>query len=200
MFSGVFGGGSLPELVLAFVGWVSEGWVLLAFIRSATLLGVDGRPVTVEVHIGNGLPGFTVVGLPDAAVREARDRVRAALLSSGLVWPQWRVKVNLAPSGVRKAGPGLDLSIAIGLLVASGQLDSGAVEQFGFAAELALDGSLRPLPGIVSLVGALGAEQVVVAPTVARQAELVTGPVVRSAGSLAEVVRALSGRIPWPAN
>jgi magnesium chelatase family protein len=71
---------------------------MLACIPSATLLGVDGRSVSVEVHVSNGLPGFTVVGLPDAAVRESRDRVRAALLSSGLPWPRRRVTVNLAPS------------------------------------------------------------------------------------------------------
>jgi len=95
---------------------------MLASIPSATLHGVEGRSVSVEVHVSNGLPGFTVVGLPDAAVRESRDRVRAACLSSGLQWPLRRVTVNLAPSGVRKTGPGLDLPIAIGLLVACGDL------------------------------------------------------------------------------
>ena len=72
---------------------------MLAAVHSATLIGVDGRPVTVEVHVSNGLPGYTVVGLPDAAVRESRDRVRAALLTSGLTWPLRRVTVHLAPSG-----------------------------------------------------------------------------------------------------
>jgi magnesium chelatase family protein len=82
---------------------------MIATIPSAVLIGVDGKYVSVEVHVSNGLPGFTVVGLPDAAVRESRDRVRAALLSSGLPWPLRRVTVNLAPSGVRKGGAGLDL-------------------------------------------------------------------------------------------
>src|SRR5262249_14289695 len=81
---------------------------VLATIPSATLLGARGRPVTVEVHVAQGLPGFTVVGLPDEACRESRDRVRAALLSSGMSWPQKRITVNLAPSGVRKGGAGLD--------------------------------------------------------------------------------------------
>ena len=85
---------------------------MLATIPSATLLGVEGHPVAVEVHVSNGLPGFTIVGLPDAACRESRDRVRAALLSSGLAWPMRRVTVNLAPSGMRKGGAGLDLPIA----------------------------------------------------------------------------------------
>jgi magnesium chelatase family protein len=83
---------------------------MIAVVPSATLVGATGRPVSVEVHVSNGLPGFTVVGLPDAAVRESRDRVRAALLSSGLPWPLRRVTVNLAPSGVRKGGAGLDLA------------------------------------------------------------------------------------------
>src|SRR6202050_4604155 len=91
---------------------------MLACVDSATLNGAVGRPVSVEVHVSNGLPGFSIVGLPDAAVREARDRVRAAILSSGLPWPLRRITTNLAPSGVRKGGAGLDLPIAVGLLVA----------------------------------------------------------------------------------
>src|SRR5581483_9978446 len=86
-----------------------RGAPVIATIPSASLLGVDGQPVAVEVHVSNGLPGFTVVGLPDAACRESRDRVRAALLSSGMPWPLRRVTVNLAPSGLRKGGAGLDL-------------------------------------------------------------------------------------------
>ncbi len=90
---------------------------MFATVSSATLLGVDGSPVLIEVHISPGLPGFTVVGLPDAACRESRDRVRAALLSSGLKWPLRRVTVNLAPSSSRKGGAGLDLPIAVALEV-----------------------------------------------------------------------------------
>src|SRR3954464_14956124 len=88
---------------------------MLAAVRSATLLGVEGRPVTVEVHVSTGLPGFQIVGLPDEACRESRDRVRAAVMSSGLSWPSSRVTVNLAPSNQRKGGSGLDLAIAIGV-------------------------------------------------------------------------------------
>ena len=91
---------------------------MLATVSSVTLVGVDGHPVSVEVHASNGLPGFRVVGLPDASCRESRDRVRAAILSSGLRWPQQRVTVNLAPSGVRKAGSGLELAVALGVLAA----------------------------------------------------------------------------------
>ena len=104
---------------------------MLAAVRSATLLGVEGRPVTVEVHVSTGLPGFQIVGLPDEACRESRDRVRAAVMSSGLSWPSSRVTVNLAPSNQRKGGSGLDLAIAIGLLVANGDVPGEAVERAG---------------------------------------------------------------------
>ena len=95
---------------------------MLATVQAATLVGVRGIPVMVEVHVGQGLPGFTIVGLPDAACREARDRVRAAVLCSGLKWPQQRITVNLAPSAVRKVGTSLDLAIAFGVLIADKQL------------------------------------------------------------------------------
>jgi magnesium chelatase family protein len=171
---------------------------VIAAIPSATLFGVEGRPVAVEVHVSNGLPGFTVVGLPDAACRESRDRVRAALLSSGLPWPLRRVTVNLAPSGVRKGGAGLDLPIAIGLLVASGQLSVEAVENCGFLGELGLDGSLRRIPGVVALVDAMSVGAVVVPAACADEAALVGRHVVRGIRSLSELVDALRGVGPWP--
>jgi magnesium chelatase family protein len=127
---------------------------MLASIAAASLNGAVGRPVSVEVHVSNGLPGFTIVGLPDAAVRESRDRVRAALLSSGLPWPMRRVTVNLAPSGVRKGGAGLDLAIAVGVLVATGQLPPGCTDGLTFCGELGLNGSLRHVPGMIALADA----------------------------------------------
>ena len=129
---------------------------MLAAVRAATLFGVEGRPVTVEVHVSTGLPAFQIVGLPDEACRESRDRVRAALLSSGLPWPVSRITVNLAPSDRRKGGSGLDLAIAIGLLVASGQIAGDRVERLGFLGELGLDGSVRSVAGIAPMVAALG--------------------------------------------
>src|SRR5689334_330131 len=105
---------------------------MLASIRSATLLGVDGHPVTVEVHVATGLPGFTLVGLPDTACREARERVRAAFVSSGIGWPQKKITVNLAPSIVRKVGSSLDLAIAVGVLVASDRIPPTLVDEVGF--------------------------------------------------------------------
>jgi magnesium chelatase family protein len=170
---------------------------MIATIPSAVLIGVDGKHVSVEVHVSNGLPGFTVVGLPDAAVRESRDRVRAALLSSGLSWPLRRVTVNLAPSGVRKGGSGLDLPIAVGLLVASGELRPDAVEGMAFVGELGLDGSLRGVPGTVVLAEALGSHLLVVPAVSAEEAGLSGDRSIRWAPTLANLVERLAGREPW---
>ena len=171
---------------------------MLAIIPSATLLGVEGRPVAVEVHVSSGLPGYTVVGLPDTACRESRDRVRAALLSSGVAWPLKRVTVNLAPSDLRKAGAGLDLAIAVGLLVAADLLEPSAVTGCGFLGELGLDGSLRGVPGMVPLVAALPSEVAVVPAACAAEAELVGRHKVRPVATLADLVLALRGDAPWP--
>ena len=171
---------------------------MIATIPSAVLVGVDGKPVSVEVHVSNGLPGFTVVGLPDAAVRESRDRVRAALLSSGLPWPLRRVTVNLAPSGMRKGGAGLDLPIAIGLLVASGELDVDAVEGMAFIGELGLDGSLRGLPGTVVLADTLRRHVLVVPASSTEEARLSKEHDVRAASTLRGLVDSLAGRRSWP--
>ena len=159
---------------------------MIAMIPSATLLGVEGRPVTIEVHVSNGLPGFTVVGLPDAACRESRDRVRAALLSSGLTWPLKRVTVNLAPTSVRKGGAGLDLPIAVALLVAAGDLAPTAVEETAFLGELGLDGSLRAVTGVVPMVGAMAAPTVVVPQACAREAAVLGRHKVRCARTLGD--------------
>ena len=114
---------------------------MLAAVRSATVFGVEGRPVTVEVHVSTGLPAFQIVGLPDAACREPRDRVRA---------------VNLAPSSQRKGGSGLDLAIAVGFLAANGQVPVGQLEGLGFVGELGLDGSMRQVSGVAPMVAAMG--------------------------------------------
>lgn len=171
---------------------------MLASIPSATIRGIDGRKVRVEVHVANGLPAFNVVGLPDAACREARDRVRAAVLCSGLSWPSRRITVNLAPSGIRKEGAGLDLAIAIGVLVAAGDIPPEQVTQTAFVSELGLDGRLRSVPGTLAMVSTLDQDVVVVAPEAVREAELMGRHKVRTATSLGELVDALAGEAPWP--
>jgi magnesium chelatase family protein len=167
-------------------------------VSTATLVGVEGRPIAVEVHVSQGLPSFSIVGLPDATCREARDRVRAAILSSGLKWPQQRVTVNLAPTSVRKGGAGLDLPMAIAVLVASGQVKAEAVADVSFIGELGLDGTVRPVPGVLALVHATRSGPVVVPPASAVEASLVRGEEVRCAPALATVVAALEGDAAWP--
>lgn len=171
---------------------------MLATIPASVLAGITGHPVSVEVHVSAGLPTFTVVGLPDAACREARDRVRAALLSNKIVWPPGRITVNLAPSGIRKEGPGLDLAIAMGVMVADEQLPAEAVASMAFLAELGLDGRLRAVPGVLPQVRCLETAAVVVAPESAAEAALANGPVVRAPSTLAELVSALRGESCWP--
>ncbi|MCB1262361.1 MAG: YifB family Mg chelatase-like AAA ATPase [Acidimicrobiales bacterium] len=171
---------------------------MLATISAASLLGVDGFAVTVEVHVGSGLPGFGIVGLPDATCREAKDRVRAALLSSRQTMPRQRVTVNLAPTGLRKAGASLDLAVAIGLLVADGALPAEAVAGIGFLGELGLDGTIRAVPGVLSMVDAMVDDVVVVPPSTVAEARLVGRHQVRTAPNLAELLAVLVGDAPWP--
>lgn len=173
---------------------------MLARVTAAALLGVQGRPITVETHLGKGLPAFVMVGLPDAGCREARDRVRAAIYSSGMEWPVRHMTVNLAPSSFPKHGSGTDLAIAIGVLTTIGDVAEDATQGWGFIGELGLDGSLRPVLGIVPMVAALrGAVRGVVVPAAsAAEAALVPGVEVRCAENLDQVVRALDGRCSWP--
>jgi magnesium chelatase family protein len=136
---------------------------MLATAQTFTLDGISARPVRVEVDVHRGLPAFSVVGLPDAAVREARERVRAAMVNCGFEFPLRRIVANLAPASLRKAGPGLDLAIAVALLAASGQLELG--RRLAMVGELALDGSVRPVPGVLAIAEAArerGVEAIVV--------------------------------------
>ena len=169
-----------------------------ASIPSAIVVGVEGHRVAVEVHVGRGIPGLAIVGLPDASCREARDRVRAAILASGAAWPDQKITVNLAPSGTRKVGSGLDLAIAVGVLVASGVIDHEQVRDTAFVGEVGLDGSVRSVPGVVPIVDAVGTSTVVVPVGGAADAELVEGPHVRSVATLGELLAALDGSEPWP--
>jgi magnesium chelatase family protein len=158
------------------------------------LVGVDGVPVEVEVRISSQVPRVDVVGLPEAAVRESAARVRAAIGSLGLPFPDRRVTVNLAPAGLRKSGAGLDLPIAIGILAAAGSLEPDAVAGLAFVGELALDGRVRGVRGALAQVlalGAAGCRQVVAPSENAAEVALAPRAEVRLAASLAEVVAAL---------
>jgi magnesium chelatase family protein len=151
---------------------------MFALARTFALIGVDAEPVYVEVDIGGGLPSLAIVGLPDAAVRESRERVRSALRNSGFKYPDHRITVNLAPADVRKAGPGFDLTIAAAILAATGQLPRAVVDNYAMAGELALDGAIRQAPGALARAeGArgLGLRGVAVASADASQAALVDG-------------------------
>jgi len=161
---------------------------MLASVRTYALLGVEARDVTVEVDVSSGLPSFAVVGLPDAAVRESRERVRAAIQNSGFEFPQTRITASLAPADLRKAGPGFDLAIAAALLGANGQLPDGALAETALAAELALDGALRPVPGAVAMAeraARAGVRRIVVAPDSAYEAGL---PAAVGAGAATRVI------------
>ncbi len=171
---------------------------MLAIVRSATLSGITGRAVQVEVHVANGLPGFTVVGLPDASCREARDRVRAAIVSSDLDWPMRRITVNLAPGDVPKVGAGLDLPMAVGVLAASGQIPAEALDGIGLVGELGLDGSVRPVPGAFPLVDAIEAPSVVISSADVRVAAIVGRDRIRPVGDLRQLSAVLGGAGQWP--
>jgi magnesium chelatase family protein len=124
---------------------------MLSRIQSASLLGIDAFPVEVEVDISNGLPSFSTVGLPNGAVKEGRERVSAALANAGYQLPLRRITVNLAPADVRKDGSALDLPIALGLLLASGQLPDANLDGTMVLGEVGLEGDLRPIRGALSM-------------------------------------------------
>ena len=175
---------------------------MLANALNASIVGVDGVPVRVEVDVSFGLPGLTIVGLPGSAVLEARERVRAALRNSGFEVPARRITVNLAPADLPKEGTGHDLAMATAILVASSQLETDALDSTALIGELALDGSLRRVPGAMALVsaaGAAGAREVIVPADNGAESAAVRVVTVRPATSFAEVVSHLAGRKTLPA-
>ena len=175
---------------------------MLATALSASIVGVDGIPVRVEVDVSFGLPGLTIVGLAGSAVLEARERVRAAVRNSGFEVPARRITVNLAPADLPKEGTGHDLAIATGMLVASDQLDGHRLPTTALIGELALDGSLRPVPGVMALVAAAraaGASEALVPVENAAEGAAVGGVDVRAATCLRDAVGHLAGIAPLTA-
>ena len=174
----------------------------LAKVLSSTLLGVEAHAVEVEVDIAHGLPVFTTVGLPDAAVRESRDRVKAAMANCGFAFPVRRITVNLAPAHLRKAGTAFDLPIALGLLRAAGHIESDRLSRYQVVGELSLDGRVKAVAGVLPMaVGAQasGAEGMLVPQANAAEAAVVGGVPVFGVETLAQAVGCSTARRTCPA-
>ncbi|HXF81600.1 MAG TPA: YifB family Mg chelatase-like AAA ATPase, partial [bacterium] len=172
------------------------GAQMLARVRSAAVLGLQGHAVDVEVDVGAGLPAFTIVGLPDPAVQEAKERVRAAVRNAGFEVPARKITINLAPADVRKAGPAFDLPMAVAILAATGQIRPCDLDGAVLLGELSLDGTLRPVTGALAVaMAARGRGGAVIVPEGnAAEAALVEGIDVYPAASLAQVVAHIEGR------
>ena len=168
---------------------------MLAKVEAAAIVGLSAVPVTVEVDVADGLPGVTIVGLPDAAVRESKERIKSALKNTQCAWPQTRITVNLAPADVRKEGSSFDLPIALGLLSASKQLDPEVFARTVALGELALDGSLRPVSGVLPVaLGLRGRGMRLLVPAAnAAEASLVEGVAVHPILHLHQVIQFLQG-------
>jgi magnesium chelatase family protein len=162
------------------------------------IAGVEGRRIDVEAHVRRGAPAFAVVGLPDRAVQEARQRVRSGIEASAFTFPPTRLTVNLAPARERKEGSGFDLAIALAVLAASGQVPAEAASRVGAAAELGLDGRLRPVPGALAIAEAAaahGLDGLVVAPENAAEAAMAGAIPVLPAIDLYQAAEIVSGRL-----
>ena len=170
----------------------------LAVVRSRALIGIEAPEVVVEVHLGPGLPTFTVVGLPDAEVREAKDRVRAALNHARFEFPARRITVNLAPADLPKDSSRLDLPIALGILAASGQLPAAALAETEFAGELSLTGALRPVRGALAMALASQGRTFILPAQNAAEAALSGSTAILPARTLLQVCAHLRGDEPIP--
>lgn len=169
---------------------------MLSLAFSAAMLGIDGYVVRVEADSSPGTPGFAIIGLPDRALAEARDRVRAAIFNSGFAFPAGRLLVNLSPADVRKEGPSFDLPIALALMAIDEQVDRLALQSYAALGELALDGTLRPVNGIMPMV--LGARnagfcKLIVPQSNADEAALVEGIELYAVDSLQSAVAVVLG-------
>lgn len=168
---------------------------MLARVWSASLIGIDAVKVGVEVDVAGGLPGVVIVGLPDTAIQESRERVKAALKNAGFPFPMRKVVVNLTPADLRKEGPIFDLPISVGVLSAAEQVSANALNDLLFLGELSLDGSLRPVAGVLAIAAAaqaLGIQGLVVPKDNEREAAVVPGITVYSFSHLSEVANFLN--------
>lgn len=175
---------------------------MLAQVFGCGLMGVDGLIVTVEIDVVSGLPAFAVVGLPDAGVRESKDRVYSAIKNSGYQYPMKKITVNLAPADLRKEGPAFDLPIAIGLLKASGQCEAQALEDYVILGELSLSGEIKGIHGVLPMVIAArdnGFKHVILPAANQMEASVVDGVDILPAHHIAEVVAHLRGEEPLTA-
>ena len=172
----------------------------LALVHSRARTGVRAPEVRVEVHLAGGLPSMSIVGLPEAAVREAKDRVRAAIQCAQFEFPARRITVNLAPADLPKDGGRYDLAIALGILAASGQLSTEALDGWEFLGELALTGEIRAVDGVLAAAIAAGqsGHRLLVPPANGHEAALASNVEVRTARTLLEVCAALDARKDLP--
>lgn len=176
----------------------------LAVLHSRALNGMDAPEVVVEVHLANGLPSFTIVGLPEAEVKESKDRVRAAIQTAQFEFPARRITVNLAPADLPKESGRYDLPIALGILAASGQIPTEALSNYEIAGELALTGELRPIRGALAMTYQMDQKSsktkraFILPQASAEEASLVKGVVIYAANTLLEVCAHLSGRTIIP--
>lgn len=173
----------------------------LGTTRCVTIEGVNGACIEVEAHLASAIPGFNIVGLPDAALGESKDRVRAAVNSAGLHWPMRRITVNLVPASLPKAGALFDLAIAMAVLAASGQVDPHPVASTVHLGELGLDGRLRPVRGILPAVAAAvaqGFERIIVPSANWQEALLIPGARVKGADTLAQVAKFFGAEVDAP--
>src|SRR5258706_8043158 len=175
---------------------------MLARLRTATVFGVEACPIDVEVDVSFGIPRFSMVGLPDAGVRESRDRVRSAIRNSGFAFPAHKITVNLAPADVRKAGASFDLPIALGVLAAQGIIERRDISDLILLGELSLDGSVHPARGVLPIAAAArraGARGLLLPASNASEAAIVSGLSIYPVSSLTDAVRTLNDPSSAPA-
>lgn len=185
-----------PQIILKYGCLKINDTFMLATVFSSSVIGIDAYRVEVEVDISRGLPSFSTVGLPEGAVRESKERVKAALKNSGYHFPSDRITVNLAPADVKKEGSGFDLPIAIGILAATGLIPHSALTDHIIIGELSLDGSIRPIKGALSMAIMLkefGLQGIYLPSENAMEAAVVEEIDVHPANTLSQLVQALNG-------